>query len=89
MWPHARLVVEQFVPTSHPNPSSPMYAQLHSKHAPSHLEGGDDPDSTAHQDVPVVEPVKDAVPFQILEVTLIDMLILLCILIVHMTVDCF
>ena len=51
-----------------------MHMQTHSEHDTSHVESGDDPHSTAHQDVPVVEPVKDAVPSQSLETTVSNML---------------
>ena len=50
-----------------------MHMQIHS---------GDDPDSTAHQDVPVAETVKNSVPSQNLEATVSNMLIFPCILIV-------
>ena len=54
-----------------------MHMQIHSEHDPS--QGGDERDGTAHQDVPVAGPVKDAVPSQSLEVTVINMLIFPCI----------
>ena len=47
-----------------------MHMQIHSEHDQSHGEGGEERDGTAHQDVPVARPVKDAVPSQSLEVTL-------------------
>ena len=54
-----------------------MHMQIHSGHDPSHVEGGDDLDATAHQDVPVGGPVKDEdiTPSQGSEVTVISMLI--------------
>ena len=55
-----------------------MHMQIHSEHDPS--QGGDEHDATAHRNVPVARPVKDAVPSQSLEVTLINMLIFPCIL---------
>ena len=57
-----------------------IYAQTHSERDPSHVEGGDDRDSTAHQEMPVVELVQDAAPSQSLEVTVSNMLIFLCML---------
>ena len=50
-----------------------LYAQIYSKHDPSHVEGRDDLDVTAHQKMPVVEPGQDAVPPQSLEVTVSNM----------------
>ena len=49
--------------------------QTHSEHDPSHVDGRDDTDSTAHQEVPVAGLVKNAVPSQSLEVTVINLLI--------------
>ena len=46
-----------------------IYSQIHSELDPSHVEGEDDHDSTAHQEMPVVELVQDAAPSQSLEVT--------------------
>ena len=57
-----------------------IYAQTHSEHVPSHVEGGDDRDSTAHQEMLVVELVQDAAPSQSLEVTVSNMLIFPCML---------
>ena len=59
-----------------------MHMQIHSECDPSHGEDGEEYDGTAHQDVHVAGPVKDAVPSQSLEVTVINMLIFPCILIV-------
>ena len=57
-----------------------IYAQTHSEHVPSHVEGGDDRDSTTHQVMAVVELVQDAAPSQSLEVTVSNMLIFPCML---------
>ena len=52
-----------------------MRMQIRSEHDPSHVDDEDDTDSTAHQEVPVTGLVKDAVPSQNLEVTVINSLI--------------
>ena len=54
-----------------------MHMQIHSERDRSHVDSGDDLDATAHQDVPVVGPVKDEdiTPSQGSEVTVINMLI--------------
>ena len=58
-----------------------MHMQIHSERDRSHGECKDDLDATAHQDVPVVGPVKDEdiTPSQGSEVTVINMLyVLVC-----------
>ena len=51
-----------------------MHVQRHSEHDPSHVEDGDDRDSTSHQEMPVGGKV--AAPSQSLEVTIINILLL-------------
>ena len=57
-----------------------MHMQIHSERDPSHGEDGEERDVTAHQDVHVAGPIKNDVPSQSLEVTVINMLIFTCIL---------
>ena len=59
-----------------------MHMQIHSERDQSHGEDGEEHDGTAHQGAPVAGPVKDDVPSQSKEVTISNMLIFPCILIV-------
>ena len=59
-----------------------MHMQIHSECDRSRGEDGEEHDGTAHQDVPVGGPIKDAVPSQSLKTTVSNMLIFPCILIV-------
>ena len=59
-----------------------MQMQIHSERDRSHGEDGEEHDGTAHQDVPVAGPIKGAVPSQSLEVTVSNMRMFPCILIV-------
>ena len=50
-----------------------MHMQMHSERDPSHVEGGDDRDCSAQQEIPVAEPGLGAVQSQSLEVTAVNM----------------